>query len=399
MPSSLRSILSCFRPTRPAEDAASSSTGHAIEPRAHAPRRASVTLQGLATFQVQRIRERQIEISALVPDTRRALSDGECQLGGYVQGRQTDGRPVEGRQLDRLKRANETVMETRQALAHGRGNVVDDIHDSNGQSTIRAMAGRAVKSLLPSNYGPDVSIAASAMVARAGNCGEHANVAAFLHAAKLGTGEYAYAVGSTTMDHRWAQWHASRARDPEHDLVMDPWGKGPAIFAVDGAFAGAQHEIGISREYDQTAGAEAHAELHALQRDHHEQMQANLHVVMEHLGPDFRLADSAVFAVTPVISGAFARRVSQKIREAPDPAKLAPRGGSQARQAAKRVRTGERWMAPLRQEILATQTARTLGASGVRELTQAATRIAQVAADLENYPLASHPAQSAPDGV
>jgi len=63
------------------------------------------------------------------------------------------------------------------------------------------------------------------------------------------------------------------------------------------------------------------------------------------------------------------------------------------------VRTGERWMAPLRQEILATQTARTLGASGVRELTQAATRIAQVAADLENYPLASHPAQRAPDGV
>ncbi len=397
MPSPLRSILSCLRPTSPAEERASTSTGHPAESATHAPRRAPVTLQGLASFDAQRMRERQVEIRALAPDTRRALSDGECQLGGYVQGRQIDGRPVEGRALDRLKLANETVMETRQALAHGRGNVVDDIQDSNGQSTIRAVAGRIVRTQLPSNYGPEVSIAASAMAAQAGNCGEHANVAAFLHAAKLGSGEYAYAVGSTTIDHRWAQWHAARARDPEHDIVMDPWGKGPAIFAVDGEFAGGQHDIGIAREYDQSTGAKAHADMSELQRDHHQQMQTNLHVVMEHLGPDFRIGDGAIFAVTPVISSEFAARVSQKMSAAPDAAKLAPKDRRLVRQAKERIRAGEPRMAPLRQEVHATQTARALGASGVREVTQAAARIAQVAADLENYPLASHPAQTAPE--
>ena len=399
MPSPLRSILSCLRPTRSAEDATSSSSSHATEPTAHAPRRASVTLQGLATFQAQRIRDRQIEVSALAPDTRKALSDGECQLGGYVQGRQVDGRPIEGTQLDRLMRANETVMESREALAHGRGNVVDDIHDSNGQSAIRAQAGRFVKKQLPPDYQKGVRIAAGAMAAQAGNCGEHANVAAFLHAAKLGRGEYAYAVGSTTIDHRWAQWHSSNARDPERDIVMDPWGKGPAIFAVDGEFAGGQADIGIERQYDRRTGAQAHAEMRELLHSQHDQMQTNLQSAMEHWGSNVPLADTAIFAVTPVISSEFAQRVSQKIHEAPDPAKLAPRRRAQARQAAERVRTGERWMAPLRQEIHATQTARTLGASGVREVTQAAARIAQVAADLQNYPLASHPAQMAPDDV
>ena len=402
MPSPLRSILGCFRPTRPAEESTpSTSTDHAADTaEARAPRRVSVSLQGLATFQGQRIRERQVEISALAPDTRKALSDGECQLGGYVQGRQIVGRPVEGTQLDRLKRANETVMETRQALAYGRGNVVVDINDSNGQSAIRAQAGRFVKRQLPPDYPKGLRIAAGAMAAQAGNCGEHANVAAFLHAAKLGRGEYAYAVGSTTTDHRWAQWHSSNARDPEHDIVMDPWGKGPAIFAVDGAFAGGEYDVGIERQYNRRTGAEAHAQMAELQHDQHEQMQTNLHAAMEHWGRNFSRANTGVYAATPVISSHFAQCVQHQMFEPPDATKLAPkRRGAQARQAAERVRAGERLMAPLRQEIHATQTARTLGASGVREVTQAAKRITQVVENLEKYPLASHPAQNAPDDL
>src|SRR5689334_18444184 len=142
MPRPLQSILNCFRPTPPAEERASTSTGQPADSASHPPRRAPVTLQGLANFDAQRIRQRQVEIQALVPDTRKALSDGESQLGGYVHARQVDGRPVEGPALERLKRGNETVMETRQALAHGRGNVTADINDSNGLSTIRTEAGR-----------------------------------------------------------------------------------------------------------------------------------------------------------------------------------------------------------------------------------------------------------------
>lgn len=53
----------------------------------------------------------------------------------------------------------------------------------------------------------------------------------------------------------------------------------------------------------------------------------------------------------------------------------------------------EQWKGPLRQEIQATEMARMLGAEGVPAVAQAATRIADVAADLRGYPLESHPAQ------
>lgn len=137
---------------------------HADEATTSAPR-ASGMLEGLAP--------------------RSTLSDGELQLGGYLHDRRITGRPVEGTDFEDLVRANETVMETRQALAYGRGNVTDDIDDSNGQSTIRTEAGRRARKSLPYAYDHPVRVAASSLAARAGNCGEHAYVAAFLHAPKL----------------------------------------------------------------------------------------------------------------------------------------------------------------------------------------------------------------------
>lgn len=52
---------------------------------------------------------------------------------------------------------------------------------------------------------------------------------------------------------------------------------------------------------------------------------------------------------------------------------------------------------PLRQEILGTGTAQTLGAYGVQEVAQAGRRIADVALDPRGYPLAPHPAQYLPE--
>jgi len=398
MPRPLQSILNCFRPTPPAEERASTSTGQPADSASHPPRRAPVTLQGLANFDAQRIRQRQVEIQALVPDTRKALSDGECQLGGYVHARQVDGRPVEGPALERLKRGNETVMETRQALAHGRGNVTADINDSNGLSTIRTEAGRNARPKIPRHYGQKLRVAASTLAAQAGNCGEHAYVATFLHAGKLQNDEKVYCVGSTKKDHGWAELRG-KTSDRTDDVVMDAWAKGPAIFAVDGALSKDEHAVETEHRYDRRSGAKAHVKMQKLQRNEHSQIQADVHEEMAKLGPDFRYPsdESSVWTATPVISKEFAERVVDKMIQEPDPAKLAPKHEDQVRLAAERVFIGERWMAPLRQEVHATQIARTLGASGVKEVSQAAARIAHVAVDLQHYPLASHPAQTAPE--
>lgn len=410
MPSALAPALSGIRPAEPAADPASSSpVEHAAAPTARTPRRASGALQDLA--QRPGASGRQVSITAPpqheVPPARTALSDGDCQLGGYLLARQIDGRPVEGRELERLKQANATVMETRQALAHGRGNVSDDIRDSNGQSTIRTVAGRRLgRKYLPGTciprksplfkYSAEVRAAAGAMAAQAGNCGDHANVAAFLHAAKLEDGERVQAVSSKAVDHVWAELHgetSSRA----HDIVMDAWGKGPAIFAEDGAFTANERDTAIEHHYDKTTGADAHAEMHTLQAKHQQRIQKNLHRQMKQLGPDFRYPNNAIWEPTAVVSAEFAQRVPRKMFQPVNPAKLAPPSGSEAQQSAEPAYMDELWMAPLRQQIHATETARVLGASGVREATQAAERIAHVAADLRRYPLDSHPAQTAPD--
>lgn len=410
MPSPLRSILSCVRPTELAEDpAAPRPADHPTAPTARAPRRASGALQDLARRPASS--EQPVNITASpereVRTTRTALSDSECQLGGYVLARQIDGRPVEGAELERLKRANATVMETRQALAHGRGNVANDIRDSHGQSTIRTVAGRRIaRKYLPSTciprknplfkYAADVRAAAGAMAAQAGNCGDHASVAAFLHAPKLEDGERVCAVSSTTVDHVWAELRGQTS-DRAHDIVMDAWGKGPAIFAEDGAFSANEHGTAIKHHYDRATGAHAHAEMHKLQAQHQQRIQKQLHHAMKKLGPDFRYPDNAIWEPTAIVCAEFAQRVPRKMFQPVNPAKLAPPHGSEAQQSTEPVHMDELWMAPLRQQIHAIETARVLGASGVRETTQAAERIAHVAADLRRYPLESHPAQTAPD--
>ncbi|PMS22071.1 hypothetical protein C0Z18_06015 [Trinickia dabaoshanensis] len=185
--------------------------------------------------------------------TPAALSDGECQLGGYLLDRRILGRPVEGRAFEQLRSANQTVRETRRTLRHGRGNVTVDIEHSNGESSLRTEAGRlsrrAIPQKLPSGepLDPAVRAVAAATTAQAGKCGEHAHVGAFLHAAKLGEGEHLYVAGKA--DHSWAELRAQTS-DRAQDIVMDPWAKGPAIFAEDGAFSREAHKVDVDHHYD-----------------------------------------------------------------------------------------------------------------------------------------------------
>lgn len=351
---------------------------HADEPTTSAPRapRASGMLAGLAP--------------------RSTLPDGELQLGGYLLDRQITGRPVEGDDFENLVRANETVMQTREALAYGRGNMTDDVDYSNGVSSIRTAAGRRARKNLPHTFDHPVRVAASSLAAQAGNCGEHAHVAAFLHAAKLREGQQVCVVTDETDDHSWAELRGDHA-DRSHHVIMDPWGKGPAIFADDGASSSNGHELTVEHHYDRTTGAKAHAQMRKLHRRHGRQLKSDVREAMNALGPNFRYPESSLWPATPVVSGAFAQCAVDRMIEEPNPAYLAPPPEDGGHGWATPIPTNERWMAPLRQEIHATETARTLGARDLRDITRAATRIADVAVDPRDYNLPSHPAQYAPE--
>ena len=372
MPSALKSILNCFCPATQAEEPTSYAAAHSRQPETSSPR-ASGALAGLAP--------------------RRRVPDGECQLGGYLMGREAVVGPVEGADFDLIRSSNRTVMQTREALRYGRGNVIEDIRDSGGQSTVRAEAGRRLGKRLPSKYPEDVRRVAGAMTAQAGNCRDHAEVAAFLYAPHLREGEEVYTEGSATIDHAWAEWRG-QGSDGERRIAMDPWGKGPAIFAEDGEFSGIDHE---SRRgpyhYDHATGAQAHAKMEELQQRRHDRMQSQLRREMKKLGPDYRYGSDKLWAPTPVVSPQFAERASRAMFRPLNTAPLSPPPEFEGHESAEPVFTDELWMAPLRQQIHATEMARRLDADGVQEITRAATRIAHVAADLRRYPLESHPAQ------
>lgn len=417
MPSPLKSLFSCFKPSTSAEDHEPAPALHTRGPQAGAPtsRHVPTALQNLpqrradsvrtieiaisphtrARFDAQRVNERRAELDALLPATRHGLSDGERQLGGYLLGRDIVGKPVQGAALAQIERANDTVEHTRQTLAYGRGNINVDIRDSQGESTVRAEAGRRISRAIPQRYSGEVRFVAGPMTAQAGNCGDHASVATFLHADKLQQGEQVFHVGSKQTDHGWAE---QRGKKPnrERDLVMDPWGKGPAVFAVDGEFSQSSSHVALQHHYDHATGAAAHAEMRQLQSEQGRAMQAGLRSAMNDLGPQYRYPDKKIWAPTPVISQAFAHRVQQKIIQPPDAAKLAQPRATGTRRANEPIHTDELRMVPLRLQVRATKTARTLGAAGIREVTDAAERISEVAANLRDYRLSSHPAQTAP---
>lgn len=94
-------------------------------------------------------------------------------------------------------------------------------------------------------------------------------------------------------------------------------------------------------------------------------MDAELGRQMKKLGPDFRYEEERLWEPTSVLSDEFAKSVAHRMNEGLDPAPLANH---------------------------ATHMARTLGASGSREVAQAARRIAEVAADPQGYPVRLHPA-------
>ena len=371
-------------------------TGNAVSPPAsgeltdlplRTPRPAAeVTLplhaEAMFAFEERVVAQRRLELEGrnYLAETMPRLAPKETALAGYLFMRAIDGRHVEGGDLTNLRKGNDTVLETREALAYGRGNVTTDIQASNHESSRRVAVAREITrhlDRLQQDFGPS-DAAAVAMFVAAGNCGEHAGVATSLHVAKLGQTESAHDVTREGADHLWSECRSGKGRD--HDVVIDPWAEGPAIFAPDGAYT--RKEKGL-RSVGAYLASESYAVSESIKRTTQlleAHAQANLDRRLDKLNRQgYRIPKKRVWQPEPIFSTSFARRVGKKLGM-----KASTTGAKLGRWVRGLVGLPQKERppnAPLLDEIRAVGVARSLGGS-VKTAAKDAADIVDAAKDL-----------------
>jgi hypothetical protein len=241
-------------------------------------------------------------------------------LAGYLLGRAVDGRPVPEHDVQRLRSAHESVVQTRQLLRWGRGNVRQDNAATGNESLARSFMAQnlaldlAQKEQLKFEDAPE--LAGAAMFAEAGTCREHAVVAMHLHANKLeGSTHTVHLASRPGVNHTWSEVRTQGKRERDRAIVMDPWGEGSAVLSEDARHTRVSIGIRSDGHYDAASGPRAseHAESakQTLARD----------TPADTLG-EFRsalaerpLPKRALFDAQPVVHRAFARRVEQKLSQ------------------------------------------------------------------------------------
>ncbi|MGN6316814.1 hypothetical protein [Trinickia sp.] len=196
----------------------------------------------------------------------------EHDLFLYLMYRAVEGRSIEGDSFDRLRAANHVVNETREELDLGRGNVIDDIEDTRGASSRhvkvayelrREVEDRLNRLLLKANAGkalsePDKRLtetlksgdakrltevhleqlrAVCATKLEAGHCRDFAAVAATIGRLRHPRWPPLHQVNSSKCDHGWTEVRLDSPHPSREDVIIDPWGYGPAVLREDSYFA------------------------------------------------------------------------------------------------------------------------------------------------------------------
>lgn len=173
---------------------------------------------------------------ASVPETK------DMALATYLLGRANLNKVIDGPLLESLKKANDSVNSTREQLPYGRGNVAQDIaHCKEGYFRTRF-----ARTLTGLPHQGEAKIVARALKMKAGNCGEFANVAAYIHAAKLRENETLHIASKDGLDHNWAVLDTSTGEQ----IVLDPWAKGPAILLEDNNFIQNANELQLNTSWN-----------------------------------------------------------------------------------------------------------------------------------------------------
>lgn len=345
--------------------------------------------QFLEKRQGERYAELDVLRQAVRPDGHDGLAQKKQEHAAYLTARIIDGRPVEGADLDRLRRGENALLETRALLDVGRGNVDKDIEATKHASTRRTKAARQLASGIvsepPTLY---VKEAASALLARAGHCGEFAGVAAYAVGDKVQPDEEAHIVSAEHMniDHAFVELRTREGRD--HDVVIDGWSAGPAVFATDGHFSKGEpappSELALDPAAAQRFATQVRGTLDTLRETKSDEFEAKFTALERRR---FRLPPAQQWGEQTVVSTEFAERVYGKTATMTK-ARLPPppgRSGVLGRLLdVLRPKPDERidHLQPLRPEIVATGVVRDMG-QGVKTATARAEDISDRARRLD----------------
>ncbi|WP_234420476.1 type III effector HopX1, partial [Xanthomonas fragariae] len=193
-----------------------------------------------------------------------ALSSNDLALAAYLLARDIDGRRVPPAEVGRLRKANDSISNTRQLLQFGRGNVDTDLRKTRNNSGWRTKAARQFKNELYArgagqfiDYAQQMThLAAAAVVFGSGNCGEHASVTSIYHSSRLDAQETVHHVAKR--NHAWVEARVPAGDDADSStIVMDGWAKGPAILAPDSRFAARREKLCSNVQLDAASGRDA----------------------------------------------------------------------------------------------------------------------------------------------
>lgn len=302
-----------------------SSSGSSVEAAPPSPPRDSVQrFPCLAEFVKGQKEKRQQELRDMhsTAKAKQGVRLGELSLSSYLLARAIDGRPVEDEDLQSLRKANDTVNETRRTLKYGRGNVKLDLLNTKGESSWRTIAGQNIcddqweRTKVKGSSENFLTLeAATAAFTGAGSCGEHGSVAAHIHAAKLSAGEKVHRVDHRTKDHGWAE--SSVGTDHEDRIVMDAWASGSAVFAPDSAYSNDVRQVEILDTWDGRTGPGANAAMNRQKQEFDRSRGEEWQSLQEKMKtPNYRLppSNTGVLDPTPVIDASFVQRVVAKMK-------------------------------------------------------------------------------------
>lgn len=200
-----------------------------------------------------------------VPSRTAPLQDHEYQQAAYQLGARLNGSAVEDPAERRyLAEATATMHQTRTDLKFGRGNIADDVHESKGESAVRAAAAYEMSRTL--GHGADTEAGVS-LALKAGNCDHHAAINARRHAPKIEAGGTTHMVGADQYHHSYALYNPppkmlpGGAQEGRPTIVLDSWANGPAVRLQDSTWTSGLQSTSVSATFDKESGSAANAAM------------------------------------------------------------------------------------------------------------------------------------------
>lgn len=333
-----------------------------------------VTLQSLMRFSERVINRPRPPGIALPSTVGRRTYAIRADQAGYLFIRAAQGRHVHGEDLAVLHRGQVALERARDALPHGRANVVGEPPSAMERaSTLRhvtwprvrdeAMAGLQghpdPRAVVVGNY------AGAATFMGAGNCGDHGAVGLIALGKLIGRGEQALLM-THPCDHNWAVLSRNdRATNVQpDDVVVDAWAEGPAIMASDGRFWNPE-QVSVAARLAPRSGRLAAATA--------EETKARLaatttpQMEVQAFYERYSGTDMTMWTSTPVLDEARARAA---LTDANEPKNVPSRDSDE--------KIG------LRQQVLAAGVARSLGV-GVGDAARMAPAVIEAAANLAGW--------------